>query len=357
MADALRLHVEPTRVDIKPGGDAAVLTARVYNATRIVDEFHVAVIGTGQWLDAQPARVRLFPDTDGSVEVEILIPKDRLVTAGLRTVGVKATSVSNPAVTGTEQVQVNVIEVVAGEGIKLDPSVVHGGQDGEMIATVRNGANVPMNVVMLGEDPEREVAFTFDPTSVAIPPGGEGWSRVRFSAKRPFSGEDRNRQLVVRAEGGHSPLVASATFIQKPTITRFRLYLLRVLVTLLGAGLMVVGAFLTWTGGLRGTEFIIPAFLHIALSQTGEPPSIEGAMQFFTSCGLGIVVLAVVAALGILTARARLTKLGAGLGLVLLIGFIVVMASKGAGVDLGVFVSLFGCLVALAAGFMGTSKR
>ncbi len=330
MADALRLHVEPTRVDIKPGGDAAVLTARVYNATRIVDEFHVAVIGTGQWLDAQPARVRLFPDTDGSVEVEILIPKDR---------------------------QVNVIEVVSGEGIKLDPSVVHGGQDGEMIATVRNGANVPMNVVMMGEDPEREVAFTFEPTAVAIPPGGEGWSRVRFSAKRPFSGEDRNRQLVVRAEGGHTPLAASATFIQKPTITRFRLYLLRVLVTLLGAGLMVVGAFLTWTGGLRGTEFTIPAFLHLALSQTGEPPSIEGAMQFFTSCGLGIIVLAVVSALGILTARARLTKLGAGLGLVLLIGFIVVMASKGAGVDLGVFVSLFGCLVALAAGFMGTSKR
>ena len=203
-------------IDIRPGGEAVAITARVYNATRIVDEFHVAVIGTGQWLDAQPARIRLFPDTDGTVEISVSIPKDRLVTAGRRTVGVKATSVSNPQVTGTERVEVNVVEVVAGEAIKLEPTVVHGGQDAELLVTVSNGGNTALDVVLLGEDPEREVAFAFQPTGISVPPGGEGWARVRVSAKRPFSGEDRNRQLVVRGEGGHSQLVASATFIQTP---------------------------------------------------------------------------------------------------------------------------------------------
>jgi hypothetical protein len=355
VADALRLHVEPTKIDIKPGGEPAKLTARVYNATRIVDEFHVAVIGTGQWLDAKSARIRLFPDTDGTVEIEVSIPKDRLVTAGQRMVGVRATSVSNPQVTGTQRVQIDVVEVVAGESIKLDPIVVHGGQDARMVVSVRNGGNVPLQIAFLGEDPEREVAFTFEPAAVTVPAGGEGWSRVGVSAKRPFSGEDRNRQLVVRAEGAHSQLVASGTFIQKPTITRFRLYLLRALFTLLGAGLMGLGAFLEWVNGSTGTEYTIPGFIHDALSRKGDPPGIKNPIAFLVSCGFVAIVLGVVAALGLLSRRGRLTKLGAGLAMVLLIGLIAAVASKGPGV--GVFVSLFGSIVALAAGFMGTSKR
>jgi hypothetical protein len=352
MADALRLHVEPTQIDIKPGGGQVPLTARVYNATRIVDEFHVAVIGTGAWLDAKSDRIRLFPDTDGTVEVEVEIPKDRLVPAGHRVVGVKATSVSNPQVTETVQIAVNVVEVVAGEAIKLDPTVIHGDNDGKLVVSVRNEGNVPLNIVFLGEDPEREVAFQFDPPGVTVPPGGEGWSRIRVEAKRPFSGEDRNRQLVIRANGAHQQLVASATFIQKPTITRFRLYLLRVLFTLLGAALMGLGAFMPWAGTVRGTQFTIPAL--VAIASKKAPPDM-GAATFFLSCGLVLIVLAVIAGLGILSPRARLTKLGGALGILALVGFIVVMASK----DLayGVFVSLFGSVMALAAGFLGTSKR
>ena len=169
-------------IDIRPGGEAVAITARVYNATRIVDEFHVAVIGTGQWLDAQPARIRLFPDTDGTVEISVSIPKDRLVTAGRRTVGVKATSVSNPQVTGTERVEVNVVEVVAGVAIKLEPTVVHGGQDAELLVTVSNGGNTALDVVLLGEDPEREVAFVFQPTGISVPPAvkdGPGFASRR----------------------------------------------------------------------------------------------------------------------------------------------------------------------------------
>jgi hypothetical protein len=355
MADALRLHVEPTQIDIKPGGEPVPITARVYNATRIVDEFHVAVIGTGAWLDAKSARVRLFPDTDGTVEVEVEIPKDRLVPAGRRVVGVKATSVSNPQVTETVQIAVNVVEVVAGEAIKLDPTVLHGDNDAKLVVSVRNEGNVPLNIVFLGEDPEREVAFRFDPPGVAVPPGGEGWSRVRVEAKRPFSGEDRNRQLVIRANGAHQQLVASATFIQKPTITRFRLYLLRVLFTLLGAALMALGAFMPWAGDVRGTQFTIPALVHFATKASGNPPNISSPASFFLSCGLVLIVLAVIAGLGILSPRARLTKLGGALGLLALVGVMVVMASND--LNYGVFVSLFGSVMALAAGFLGTSKR
>ena len=68
-----------------------------------------------------------------------------------------------------------------------------------------------------------------------------------------------------------------------------------------------------------------------------------------------MIVLGVVAGLGILTRRALLTKLGAGLAVLFLIAFIV-KAPSGA-LEAGPFVGLFGAVVAFAAGFVGTSKR
>src|SRR5207249_3502613 len=123
--------------------------------------------------------------------------------------------------TRTQRVTVDVAQVVAGEGLSLEPRVVRGGNDAELLATVQNGGNLPLVVTMMGEDPERVVAFAFEPPAITVPPGGKGWSRVRVTAKPPLTGEDRSRQLVVKAEGGHVPLVQSATFIQHPTLTRF----------------------------------------------------------------------------------------------------------------------------------------
>ena len=68
-----------------------------------------------------------------------------------------------------------------------------------------------------------------------------------------------------------------------------------------------------------------------------------------------MIVLGVIAGLGILTRRAVLTKLSGGFGALFTIVFIIEMNSLDLGV--GVFVSLFGSVLALAAGFMGTSKR
>jgi hypothetical protein len=368
MAEALRVHVEPARVELTPGGDPAAISVHVYNATRIVDEFVVSVIGTGQWMEAEGGRIRLFPDTDGSVDVRVSIPKGRVVAAGQRVIGIQATSVGNPTVSGVERVQVDVAQVVAGEGLSIEPKVVRGGSSGELIATVRNGGNVPLVLTFVGEDPEREVAFAFEPAAVTVPPGGQAWSRVQVSANPPMTGEDRNRQIVVRAEGGHTPLVQSGTFVQHPSLSRFRLYLLRVVLTLTGAALMVAGALAKWKGSFVGTKLTLVAFADTALNAKVKPPKQGTIGAFLISTGFVVIVLGVIAALGILTRRARLTKIGAGLALLFLIAFVALMGSKafpavlgpGGGsssLGVGVWISLLGSLIALVAGFLGTTKK
>ena len=66
---------------------------------------------------------------------------------------------------------------------------------------------------------------------------------------------------------------------------------------------MTLGAFLDWVGPVNGTQFTIPAFLHVALQQSGNLPVIGDPLAFFVSCGLAVIVLAGVAAIGILTKR------------------------------------------------------
>jgi hypothetical protein len=319
-------------------------------------------------MEAEGGRIRLFPDTDGSVDVKVSIPKGRVVAAGHRVIGIQATSVGNPTVSGTERVQVDVAQVVAGEGLSIEPQVVRGGTSGELIATVRNGGNVPLVLTFVGEDPEREVAFAFEPAAVTVPPGGQAWSRVQISANPPMTGEDRNRQIVIKAEGGHTPLVQSGTFVQHPSLSRFRLYLLRVILTLTGAALMVGGTFAKWKGPFVGTKLSLVAFADTALKAKLKPPTLGTIGAFFVSTGFVVIVLAVIAALGILTRKARLTKIGAGVALLFLIAFAVLMGTKsfptvlgagggGSSLGIGVWISLLGSVMALVAGFLGTAKK
>src|SRR5436190_12223751 len=362
MADVLRLQVDPTQVRVTPGGDPVSVKVRLYNGTRIVDEFHVAAVGIGQWLDAPPARVRLFPDAEGSVKLELSIPPGRFVPAGERMVGVQITSVSNPKVTALERVQVSVAEVVQGESLTLQPQVVRGVDSGQLVAVVRNGANTGMRLTLRGEDPEGAVAFRFEPATLEVPPGGQAWARVVIGARPPRAGVEVTRPLTVVAEGGHSPLSAAATFVQEPKLSSAGLFLLRMLLTLVGAALLAVSAFLLWTsspGRFKGIQLRLGDFIDMAFhstTRTAEPVAHAGLGDILTTAGFMAIVLGALAVLGLTTQKGLLTKVAGGVGLVAMVAFLIVLsraATAPVAFGLGVWAALVGSIVALVGGFLG----
>jgi hypothetical protein len=360
MTESVRLQVEPAEVSVTPAGSPAQLKVRLVNATRIIDEFTVEAIGTGQWLMVAPERIRLFPDAEGSVDLALSIPSGVMVPAGTRVIGIRATSGANAQVSATGRVSVVVGAVTAEESLTLEPQVARGGSEGAVNVRARNRGNTPLNLTLRGEDPEGAMRFTFSPPSVLVPPGGEAWSQVAFSAPRSLSGREVTRSFTIRAEGGHAALVASGTFLQVPRVTRSGILATRLLLTFFGAAALIGGAFLRWTGppsSLRGVDFDYITYFKLAFGADVSRPSTalsEGTMTFLTSGGLLALVLGGLALLGLASRNGLLTRLGAGLAFVVLVVVAITLAARSGAppVAAGLLVCLAGSLAALIGGFM-----
>ena len=362
MPDSVKLVVEPSEVELTPGGSPAQVTVRVVNATRIVDEFDIRIIGTGQWLTAPPGSVRLFPEAEGTVQLTLSIPKDLMVPAGPRVVGVQAMSVANSALTVTERIRVVVGEVTAEESLTLEPQMIHGGTDGAAVVRVRNRGNAPLQLAFTGEDPERVVRFVFDPPMVQVPPTGEAWARLSISAPRPMSGQEQSRSLTIRAEGAHVPLVASGTFVQAPRVTGGTKTATRIALVLIGGAAMIAGAFLQWTGAATesshtGLELNYVNYVNSTFGQNlGQPfnaLSPETAITL-TSFGLVTIVLGAISLLGLLSRKGRPTRLAAGFAFLVLVALAVtlVIRSGAPPIGAGLVISIVGSLLALIGGLL-----
>jgi hypothetical protein len=125
----------------------------------------------------------------------------------------------------------------------------------------------------------------------------------------------------------------------------------RLLLTVLGAGAMIIGAFLEWVGGERGTDLSYRVFFQ---------PSPEANTVFLTSAGFVVIVLAVLALLGL--AGNWLTRLGGALGIAAFVLFAIsVYRAENTetffeSIQIGAWLVLAGSVVALIGGFFGTRR-
>lgn len=367
MSDVLRIGVEPESVEVTPGGAPVVVKVRVFNGTAIIDEFHVSAIGVGQWLSAAPASVRLFPDKEDSVDLTLAIPPGQFVPAGARTVGIQVTSASNPALVETRQIQVTVGAVAAEVTLTVQPQIVRGGKRAELAATVQNAGNTPLAIALTGQDAEGVVRFDFTPPRLDIPPGGQASARVVARAPRAFFGTETQRQLTIRGEGGATPLVANATFLQAPAFTTGSLRWLRTLVTLLAAALMVAGAFATWVtvqllGSANGVELDYQGYSFIAFDAVPPLPEDEqlaDLASFFGSAGFVTLFFAAFVALGVLTESGKMTRVAGALCLVVILAlfavlFVIPNDVPPPTIGLGAILAAAGSILAIVGGSIGT---
>jgi hypothetical protein len=360
--DPIRVRVEPERLEVSPGGGDVTVGVHVLNASTIVDEYVITAIGTGGWMDSTEARVRLFPDKEADEQLKLGIPAGRFVTAGTRQIGIQVKSVSNPSVAHTTRLQVSVAGVsgaeagvggvAEGNSLRLEPQVVRAGRSARLLATASNSANFPLNLSLTGEDPEHAVTFMLNPQTLTVPPGGQAATNVRVAAARPFSGTELHRQIMLRANGGGSQLSAAGTFIQMPLVTRFRLFLLRIVMTLVGALLMIVGALREWIAGQPGMRFTYDEYV-LAAFNTEVPAVGENVPEQLVSLGLVAIVLAAVGLLGLLGRTGGATRLAGGFALVLMGAVFVTLRLAGFAIQQGLVLVVIGAGTALVAGLIG----
>jgi len=261
--------------------------------------------------------------------------------------------------------------------LRLDPSIIRVRNSGTGIATVtadNRGGSRHRRVQFGGHDPERVVRFGFNPPVIELPPGQAGRVQVQISAPRPDGGEEANRPFSIVASDGFRDTEVAGNFVQESSDRR---PMWRILLTLLGAGLMIAGAFLVWHTGasidipdgvgdqvspnITGLEWSLPA---IDVASNGVAPNVEftdlpNALDPLVSAGAVVILLAALAIFGLTGSTGRLTRLAALVAAILLAAFAVAVALQdGTGKpSVGLFVIFAGCAIAFVGGLFAKPRK
>ncbi|GMU40223.1 MAG: hypothetical protein AMXMBFR23_10890 [Chloroflexota bacterium] len=198
---ALQVHLEPEHLALTLG-ERATVEVEVFNATSIVDEFRVDLVGPAadpirpEWVTATPSRLPLFPNTSGVVTLTLDVPAASQLLAGRHLVGVKITSTSDPSSSYTQELPV-VVNSQPAMSLHLEPQMATGHRWVQVEAVARNLGNVPLTVRLSASDPASLIRYELAQTEVTLPTDHEERVPLILRARRPLIGSGVIRPYVV----------------------------------------------------------------------------------------------------------------------------------------------------------------
>jgi hypothetical protein len=267
-------------VTVEPGGEA-VVSIRVRNTGRVVDQFALQVLGDpGEWAAVEPPTLSLFPNTEETATIRFKPPRMSAVAAGERPFGVRVVSREDPEGVAVEEGSV-VVGVFRDTSAELVPRNSRGSYSASHELAIDNNGNVPVEVFVRGTDPDAALTFRSRPPGLQVGPGRAGFVRVRVTARSLFvSGPARSHPFQLHVgSADQPPLAVDGSMVQEPLVNRV------VRNVAVGAALALVGALLLWQFVLR------PAVQSAATSAVATPlaqqSSAIAALQHQASSGGG----------------------------------------------------------------------
>ena len=213
-------------------------------------------------------------------------------------------------------------------GLRLDPEVVQdsGFGGGRTTLTIDNRAGrLPSGSRSPVTTRSGWSGSTFQPDRLEVPPGGWAQVGVRVSSPRPEAGAEDRRPFTVTVNDGTNVVERAGTVVHGAGDPRPAL---RIGLVVLGAALMVLGAFLPWLRGapLTGVQWTFDQFVLATTIDDGLVLRAPNGTEFFTSVGFLVLVLAALVLLGLTGPRGRLIRLAAVLCALVAVGFVVSFA-------------------------------
>ncbi len=214
-------------------GQPTFINIEVTNTADVIDGVTAIVDGINpDWIRLERPMLSLFPDASDMMTLVFDIPKtcpagDYLVVVRLvSTIDFDRQSVHDFWLT---------VGVVTGVELDLRPSIVTGGAEERLDATITNTGNAPATITVTALEPTREVDCQIDPSTFVIGPGSPAVLPVVLRGPRPWFGQPAARQIHITAQIDDVVVEKIATFNQKPRIPRGLL-----------TALMLIGIILLW---------------------------------------------------------------------------------------------------------------
>lgn len=355
----LTARLSEHELSVDPGASVEC-EVTVRNTGTVVDRYAFQVLGdAARWTRVDPPTVNLVPDAQGTARVTFTPPRSPQVVAGLRPFRLVATSHEDPRASAYADGTVNVgpfHDVTTA----LQPQIVEG-RSGVYQVGLANRGNVPATVRLDADDAQAALALRVAPPTVSVPPGANAAVKVQARPRNgTLSGAPRHYPFRVVAQTGWDPPRTMDGQLRYrpmlPPLSRSWLIPLRVLLTLLGALLMFVGANGGWYAGVDGTDLTYEGYVE-SVFETETPPPPDSVDSVFVSVGLVPIVFAVFAVLGLASRTGLLTRLAAGFALLVMIVFVFTVANAGLSLESGVFVVILGTILALVGGICGMAGK
>ncbi|KUO09795.1 hydrogenase expression protein [Streptomyces sp. DSM 15324] len=199
-----------------PGGTTTV-RLRLRNTGDVVDEYRFEAVGdTAPWTTVEPATLRLYPVTTGTVELTFAPPRTPDATAGPHPYAVRITPTEHPeAVTVPEgNLTITPFSEVRAE---LVPPTVKGRLRGRPRLAVDNLGNTTVTASVSGADNGDELSYDIVPGNVQIEPGRAAFVRATLKPRQIiwFGSKQRRPYTLTVQRSGTTPLEVDGTYVQR----------------------------------------------------------------------------------------------------------------------------------------------
>jgi hypothetical protein len=156
----------------------------VRNTGTVVDRFSFEALGSAApWVTFAPRTMSLFPEASGTVNIMVAPPRDPSARAGAVPLGIRVSSAEDPSGNSVEETTVN-IAPFSEISMELVPRVGRGRVKGRTRLAVDNRSNCAYRAELSGTDPQAQLAFTFRPAFVDVPPGAAAFVKVGIRPRR-----------------------------------------------------------------------------------------------------------------------------------------------------------------------------
>ena len=251
----MKTDLQLSHLVVVPGEQGRVLI-EVTNNADVIDGVTAIVDGINQdWIRLDRPLISLFPDASDQLELVLDIPPD--CPAGDYMVIVRIVSTIDADRQTVHDFWLTVTSVPALD-ITLTPSIVSGGSQALVEATITNTGNAIAEVSIDALEPNREIDCIPEPRNFSIPQGANALVEIGLRGKRPWFGDPVPRQIVVTARVDDVVVEKIATFRQRPKVPR------GLLTALILACIVILWALIFW-------------FAISRLTRTEDAPKVMGS--------------------------------------------------------------------------------
>ena len=194
----LRLVIEPTEVDVAPGGRADV-TVRLTNQGVIVEHYELSIRQLPvTWVTLSHDSMQLMPGASELVQLTIHPPLDSNATAGRRPYRLMVASTTDQQETAGVAGQLTVKPFLRFTADMRPKRLNHGDM---CRVLVKNDGNVETTFSVAGRDPAEAIRFGNDVGRLQLAPGERGTVDLNLKARqRPLFGRGKNLPFEVQVD-------------------------------------------------------------------------------------------------------------------------------------------------------------